>query len=109
MQTKKAILIASILVLGSILAYGVGETLQPGLDDGTGRNRKQAAAVLVCNMPGSTGNPNIVENISNSTETPNIQIGDDCATAIAQLLNVSFKLVEVRNLLALTQLYVFRK
>ena len=84
-------------------------TLPPGWDDGTGRNRKQAAAVLVCNMPGSTGNPNIVENISKSFETPNIQIGDDCATAIAQLLNVSFKLVEVRNLLALTQLYVFRK
>jgi hypothetical protein len=109
MQTKKAILIASILALGLILAYGVGQTLPPGWGDDTGRDRKQAAAILVCNMPGSTVNPNIVENISNSSETPNIQIGDDCATAIAQLLTVSFKLVEVRNLLALTQLYVFRK
>jgi hypothetical protein len=75
----------------------------------TRRAKIFAAAVLICNMPGSTGNPNIVENISKSFETPNIQIGDDCATAIAQLLNVSLKLVEVRNLFALTQLYVFRK
>ena len=108
MQTKKAILIASTIVLGSSLAYSLGQTAQNKWDDGSGRNRREAAAVLVCNMPGSTANPNIVENISNSLKSPNIQIGDDCATAIAELLNVNLKLVEVRNLLSLAQLYVFR-
>ena len=60
-------------------------------------------------MPGGTINPNVVENISkSSSDIPDIQEGEDCATAIARLLSFNLKLVEVRDLAALVQLYVFR-
>ena len=109
MKTKKVVLIASVLALVSMLAYGLGQTAQKKWDDGSGRDRREAAAVLVCNMPGATQNPNVVENISKSSiDIPDIQEGDDCATAIARLLNFNLKLVEVRHLTALVQLYVFR-
>jgi hypothetical protein len=109
MQTKKVLLVAVISVLGSILAYTLGQTAQNKWGDSSGRDRREAAAILVCNMPAATANPNVVENISkSSTDIPNIQEGDDCATAIARLLGFNLKLVEVRALTELVQLYVFR-
>jgi hypothetical protein len=109
MQAKKVTLAVLLIALGSLLAYGLGQTApKDKWGEGNGRDRREAAAVLVCNMPGATQNPNVVENISkSSTEISDIQQGDDCATAIARLLGFNLKLVEVRQLTGLVQLYVF--